>query len=92
MLATTVFRRGATDRRLTALSRDVQLVDTTTTGLVVSRSFEVARGSVQTDPDIPMPGIRLLQVEQGKTTAQSFVAALGSQQTSLTPSGLVGGD
>jgi len=90
VLENAVFRRGSATTRLTLLSRDVQLVDTTTTDLRVGNSFAVVRGNVQLG-ETPELGITMLSVEPTETRAKTFVAAMGSQQTRLTSTGLAGG-
>ena len=90
VLANAVFRRVLGDMHATLLSPSVQLVDTTTTDLRVSNSFEIVQGAVLTGT-IPEVGVTMLTVDPNETRAKSFVASAGSQQTRLTSTGLSGG-
>jgi len=88
VLDNAVFRRSDATRRLTLLSRDVQLiVQAGETNLMVPASFEVVRGP-PIIPDTSVLGSVMLRVDATGATARAFLSQLASNSTRLTHTGL----
>jgi len=88
VLDNAVFRRSDARRRLTLLSRDVQLVDQTgETILLVPEIFEILRGSPAA-PNEPILANPLLRVTAARTSARAFSAEFLSYYARLLHTGL----